>query len=174
MGRPRLSASHQLILMTFVGEKPLKKPVAFDPHHLVRPVFVVLAIASPAMAEDMRVYGLRSGALSGTPGAFIPVGTQLACWSLDETGRCWDGQAWQSLYPSGPRHYKDAYGQQVACRVVSKVTHDCWDGSAWYRLPPGQVFGMVGGALSPQPGAFLTTGGPVATEPKLHFSSRRL
>jgi hypothetical protein len=40
---------------------------------------------------------------------------------------------------------------------VGKVTHDCWDGTAWYRLPPGNLFGMIGGVLSPNPGAFLTT-----------------
>lgn len=155
MEKPRPSAPRLPISLTYVGKVRGSNRLMADLPRLILPLVVMLVLTRPTAAEEMSVYGAYAGSLSPTPGAFIPAGTQWPCQSLDGNGRCWDGQAWHLLYPSGPRHYKDAHGQQVACRIIGKVTHDCWDGSAWYRLPSGKLFGMIGAVLSPNPGAFL-------------------
>jgi hypothetical protein len=122
---------------------------------------LTVAVPSAAFAEEVSVYGITLPPISPTPGALQPAGTNLACYGLDEDGRCWDGRFWHVLYPPGPRRYARAPGQ-VDCVVVTKVTGDCWDGHAWYKLPRGAVYGLVLPAF--QGGAFRTTPLPPEAE----------
>lgn len=106
-------------------------------------------------ADNVKVFGIQSGVMSPTRGAFLPAGSQLACWSM-KGEFCWDGQKWQRLFPSGPRHYASPSSDQVACSIIVEPENDCWTGAAWYRLPQGKLFGVYSGVLSQTRGAFLT------------------
>jgi hypothetical protein len=119
---------------------------------LVRVFAVSVFLAGPAHAEEALVYGITLPASQG--GGFRPAGTNFACAGLDKDGRCWDGKAWHSLYPVGPRRYSLVQGQ-VDCVVITKITGDCWDGHAWYKLPLGSVNGVV--LPASEGGAFRTT-----------------
>ena len=91
-------------------------------------------------SEAAIVYGAQDPPVAG--GAFRPAHSDLACSSVSESGQCFDGQQWRSLFPPGKRHYAKADGQ-VSCMIVMKITHDCWDGHNWYRLPTGPLFGTI-------------------------------
>jgi hypothetical protein len=52
---------------------------------------LTVAVPSAAFAEEVSVYGITLPPISPTPGALQPAGTNLACYGLDEDGRCWDG-----------------------------------------------------------------------------------
>ena len=110
----------------------------------------LLPIAAQAQqsSENVRVMGANVPARGG---AFVPVGSQLACVAID-AGRGWDGKKWHALYPIGPRQYAVPTSNEVACVVIAGS--DCWTGSAWYRLPSGQILGRTPGKLR---GAFVTT-----------------
>ncbi|MBR0971877.1 hypothetical protein [Bradyrhizobium japonicum] len=119
-------------------------------------VFILASLgATDASAENVKVFGIRAGALSATPGAFIPTGTDLACYAL-QGGQCWDGKRWKALFPAGERKYAKPTAAQVACAIIIEPENDCWTGFEWYHLPSGRLFGMTGGVLSPHPGAFIT------------------
>ena len=105
-------------------------------------------------SDDVRVFGVQAGIASSTPGAFLPAGTKLACYSIQE-GRCWDGKRWHSLYPGGERHYQHS-SIAVECLIIVSPESDCWTGSAWFKLPQGQVFGVQEGIAMSKPGAFKT------------------
>jgi hypothetical protein len=105
----------------------------------------VLMIGS-AHAQDVKVFGATPGRVNG----FVPAGTELVCKAID-AGRCWDGQKWHALYPTGPRKYAVPTSDEVACVVIAQA--DCWTGSEWYRLPSGQIFSRTPRMLR---GAFVT------------------
>jgi hypothetical protein len=107
-------------------------------------------LAFGAHAEEILYYGVS---LPTEKGAFQPAGTNFTCTGFDDN-RCWDGKAWHTLYPLGPRRYSRAQGE-VGCMVIMKITADCWDGHEWYKLPFGRVQGFV--LPSWKGGAFRTT-----------------
>jgi hypothetical protein len=119
-------------------------------------------IADTASAETATVYGTTASMFSPHSGAFLPANTNLFCFSMNEAN-CWDGKIWHHLYPSGRRHYAVADTDRVACSVILAPSNDCWTGSAWYRLPRGELFGVIGGFFSNNPGAFITV--PLRSEP---------
>ncbi len=112
----------------------------------------ILLTPSAYASEAAIVYGAQDPPIAG--GAFRPAHSDLACFSVTESGQCFDGQQWHRLYPLGKRRYAKADGQ-VSCMIVMKTTHDCWDGRNWYRLPAGRLFGTIEPAISG--GAFLIT-----------------
>ena len=116
-------------------------------------LFLTLVSIWPAISRadqplpKITVFGARPG-LAG--GAFVPAGTQLRCFAIDN-GRCWDGKQWHALFPTGPRKYATPAPDEVTCIVL--VDADCWTGAEWYRLPSGQIFGRQPQLLG---GAFIT------------------
>ena len=116
---------------------------------------LLLTFGAVAQADNVKVFGVQAGMGSSTPGAFLPSGSGLACYSV-QGGHCWDGRAWRPLFPDGPRHYAASPPAQVACRIIIEPENDCWTGKEWHRLPQGRLFGIIGGLGSPTPGAFIT------------------
>ena len=119
-------------------------------------------MADAASAETATVYGTTASMFSPHSGAFLPANTNLFCFSMNEAD-CWDGKIWHHLYPSGRRRYAVADTDRVACSVILAPSNDCWTGSVWYRLPRGQLFGVIGGFFSNNPGAFITV--PLRSQP---------